>query len=65
MAKQTLGEYIAAQRQAHNLTQRALADELGITTSYMSMIECNTSIPSRKLWKKICNEIKTDPIRLV
>ncbi len=48
-----LGQRIMAYRKKMNLTMQQLADQLGISESYISFIESGHRSPSRKLIKKL------------
>ena len=59
-----LGKNIKILRAKHNITQKELAKELGITHNYLSMIENNSKTPSLTLIEKLANILET-PIALL
>jgi len=62
-----LGKRIRQLRTEQGLTQRQLADAVGIDFTYLSKIE-NTSLqysPSTKTLRKLANELKTSELELL
>lgn len=53
-----LGETIQKIRKELNLTQKELADRIGVTSNFMSMIEKNRRTPGNALLDKISEELK-------
>lgn len=49
---------IKAIRSEWNLTQKELADRIGVTNAHISKIEKGLTVPSRALTKLICQEFK-------
>ena len=49
-----IGRFIAASRKARNLTQRQLADELGISDKTVSKWECGKGLPEVSLMLPLC-----------
>ena len=62
-----LGERIRELRKARGLTQRTLAEAVGIDFTYLSKIENNTVpySPSEKTLKKLANELEADELELL
>jgi transcriptional regulator with XRE-family HTH domain len=50
-----IGKRIAEIRRAHNVTQEALADRLGVSPKHISHIECGTSSLSLKNLIEFCH----------
>ena len=49
-----IGRFIAASRKARNLTQRQLADKLGISDKTVSKWECGKGLPEVSLMLPLC-----------
>lgn len=62
-----LGTHIRELRKARGLTQRQLADAVGIDFTYLSKIENDTVpySPSTKTLKKLAVELKVDELELL
>ncbi len=45
MARQSIGEFLAALRKAHGYTQREVADRLDVSNRTVSSWECNSALP--------------------
>ena len=52
-----IGDVIASIRRRKRIEQKAMAEKLGISVSYLSQIERNSRIPSGKLLTKIADEL--------
>lgn len=53
-----LGNYIRAKRSEKGVTQRGLAESLGVTYQCISAMERSTYLPSIHLLLKLCNALK-------
>lgn len=53
-------ERFAVLRQAHALSQRALADALGVTPTYISLLESGKKHPSAALLTKIATYFRVE-----
>lgn len=49
-----IGRFIAVSRKARNLTQRQLADKLGISDKTVSKWECGKGLPEVSLMLPLC-----------
>ncbi len=63
MANERLGAKLRAIRRSHHLTQRAMADRLGISASYLNLIEHDRRPLSASLLIKLGQELKVDLAR--
>jgi transcriptional regulator with XRE-family HTH domain len=61
----TLGELLKARREALRLTQRTLAQKLGIEASHVAFIESARRKPSLKLMARIAETLGLDPRELL
>ena len=52
-----IGDVIASIRRKKRLDQKQMADELGISSSYLSQVENNTRNPSGKLLRQIADKL--------
>jgi len=59
-APETLGDYVREARQRANLRLRELAQELGITPSYLSDIENDRRVPSQDVLEGIARRLHLD-----
>jgi len=50
----TLGQSIKKQRLKKQLLANYVAHKLGVSKSYLSMIESNNKLPTSKMMKQIC-----------
>ncbi len=57
---ETLGDYVRDARQRANLRLRELAEELGITPSYLSDIENDRRVPSQEVLEGIARRLHLD-----
>jgi transcriptional regulator with XRE-family HTH domain len=55
-----LGDSIREVRKKRLLTQRELAEKLGVTNTYLSAVENGSRKPSRKLLSKICESLDVE-----
>ena len=62
--KNKFGELLKEQRQAHGLTQRALAAQLGIKASHVAYLEGGQRNPSLALLGRIADSLRLDRQRL-
>lgn len=53
-----LGSAIKSLRRETAITQKAFANQLGITNSYLSQVENERKVPSLDLLRNICNQLK-------
>jgi transcriptional regulator with XRE-family HTH domain len=61
----TFGQQIRERRQALELTQRAVADRVGATPAYISLIESGKSLPPpRPLVEALAQALELDPAKL-
>lgn len=58
MNQQQIGQFIQEQRKAHELTQRELADRLGVTNKAVSKWELGRSMPDVALFEPLCRELE-------
>lgn len=58
MDQQQIGLFIQEQRKAHELTQRELADRLGVTNKAVSKWELGRSMPDVALFEPLCRELE-------
>ena len=58
MDQQQIGQFIQEQRKAHELTQRELADRLGVTNKAVSKWELGRSMPDVALFEPLCRELE-------
>lgn len=56
----TLGEYVRQARLRSNLRLRQLAEQLGITPSYLSDIENDRRVPSQEVLEGIARHLRLD-----
>ncbi|WP_037328381.1 helix-turn-helix transcriptional regulator [Runella zeae] len=56
----SVGHSIAKYRKKTGLSQKELAERLGITPTYMSLIEKGKKWPSHILLKKVCSELNIE-----
>ncbi|WP_415333947.1 helix-turn-helix domain-containing protein [Clostridium perfringens] len=52
-------------RRKRNISQKCLAQKLGISQSYLSELESKKSIPSISTIKKLSNVLELCPIRII
>ena len=62
--ERTLGRVLKWQRQALNLTQRALAHRLGVKASHVAYLESGKRQPSLSLLLRIAKVLRLDPADL-
>ena len=60
MSKQTLGEVLRAQRHSFAMTQRELANRLGVKPSHVAYLENGSRKPSLALLRRIANALDLD-----
>jgi transcriptional regulator with XRE-family HTH domain len=65
MAPQPLGQRIKKERLALEMTQRDLADAVGITVPYMSKIEAGKENPTEEKLVRIAEVLKLNPDELI
>ncbi|MEX2547287.1 MAG: helix-turn-helix transcriptional regulator [Chloroflexota bacterium] len=65
MAPDPLGQRIKKERLARGMTQRDLADAVGITVPYMSKIEAGKETPTDEKIKKIAEVLRLNPDELI
>lgn len=58
MDQQQIGRFIQERRRAHDLTQQALADRLGVTNKAVSKWELGRSMPDVALFEPLCRELE-------
>ena len=58
MDQQQIGRFIQERRRAHDLTQQALADRLGVTNKAVSKWELGRSMPDVALFEPLCKELE-------
>ena len=58
MDQQKIGQFILEQRKKHELTQRELADRLGVTNKAVSKWELGRSMPDVSLFEPLCQELE-------
>ncbi|MGO9453721.1 MAG: helix-turn-helix domain-containing protein [Candidatus Binataceae bacterium] len=63
-SKNKFGQLLKEQRQAHGLTQRALAAQLGIKASHVAYLEGGQRNPSLALLGRIADTLRLDRKRL-
>lgn len=56
----TIGDYLLRYREIYRITQKAMAQQLGISPQYLSDIEKNRRVPSEDLLIKIATEMPFD-----
>ena len=56
--QQKIGLFIQAQRKAHGLTQKELAERLGVTNKAVSKWELGRSLPDVALFEPLCRELE-------
>src|SRR3954453_3438284 len=61
----TLGEYIKAQRQMNQLTQRELARLADLSDTYMSQLERGLHEPSIRVLRSLANSLAIKPNELI
>ena len=52
-----IGKFIASMRKARSMTQRQLADELGISDKTVSKWECGNGMPEVALMLPLCDAL--------
>ena len=65
MAAESLGQRIRTQRLALELTQREVADAVGITVPYMSKIEADRETPTDDKLKKLAQTLRMNADELI
>lgn len=65
MASEPLGQRIKKERLALVMTQRDLADAVGITVPYMSKIEAGKETPTEEKLVKLAEVLKLNPDELI
>jgi transcriptional regulator with XRE-family HTH domain len=60
-----LGEFLRTRREALGLTQRVLAEKLGVEASHVAFIESGRRKPSLKLVARIADTLGLDPQELL
>lgn len=58
--RKTVGKQIQACRDATGLSQEQLAEKIGISTIFLSAIECGGRSPSLENFVKICNALEVE-----
>jgi len=61
----SLGTLLRAARQGHEMTQRELAEILGIDATYLSKLENDRARPSEELILRAASELQLDPTTLL
>ena len=56
----TFGDVIKTKRKELKITQRELADRVGVDFTYISKIENDVLLPSEGIIRKMCNVLKLD-----
>jgi transcriptional regulator with XRE-family HTH domain len=62
---ETIGERIKRERLAHSLTQRVLADQVGVGISHISKVEAGRDNPSDQLLERLGASLNVDPDELL
>ncbi|MDP1820034.1 MAG: helix-turn-helix transcriptional regulator [Acidimicrobiales bacterium] len=65
MATETLGQRIKQERLRHGMTQRDLAQKVGITVPYMSKIEAGKETPTEDKLAKLAQVLGMNPDELI
>lgn len=55
-----MGERIKEARKARKITQKALADEIGLSGNYIYLIEAGREEPSERTVKDMCRKLKVN-----
>ena len=55
-----IGKFIAAERKAHQLTQKQLAERIGISNKTVSKWECGNGMPDVSIMQQLCQELDID-----
>jgi transcriptional regulator with XRE-family HTH domain len=65
MPSETLGQRIKKRRLGLGMTQRQLAEAVGITVPYMSKIEAGRETPTEEKIRKVATALRLDPDELI
>ena len=64
MSKRTFGKIIRKRREELSLTQRDLAERLGVKGSHVAFLESGRRRPSLSLLKRVADTLRLDPQKL-